>query len=248
MHNPKDTPGEYNLASISENLATINVRICAQARSCGRRARSITLIAVSKTKPAEAIVEAYLASQHHFAENYVREGVSKITQLADLPITWHFIGTVQSNKTALIARHFHWVHSIDRVKIAKRLGSHRDPENPLNVLLQINIDADPAKGGVTPKATPELLAAVGGLPGIRVRGLMTVLEKAGAPDLSFAHMRDLFESMRPHGGNYWDTLSMGMSRDMDAAIAQGATHLRIGSAIFGPREPSTPATTRPSPS
>ncbi len=194
------------------------------------------LIAVSKTTSAARIAEAYRAGQRHFAENYAQEAAAKIARLAGLSITWHFIGAVQSNKTALLARDFHWVHTVARLKIARRLANRRDPRNPLNVLLQVNIDADPAKAGVTPAEAGEMLAAMRALPGLRVRGLMTVLENAGNPDLSFARMHDLFESMAPPGGDDWDTLSMGMTRDMDAAIVHGATHLRIGTAIFGPRE------------
>ncbi len=192
--------------------------------------------------PTAAIAEAYRAGQRDFAENYAQEGVSKITRLADLGITWHFIGAVQSNKTASLARHFHWVHTVARLKIARRLASHRSPANPMNVLLQVNIDADPAKAGVAPAEAAGLLAVMRELPGLRVRGLMTVLEMAGNPDLSFARMQHLFKSMAPADGKHWDTLSMGMTQDMDAAIAHGATHLRIGSAIFGPRKQPSPST------
>ena len=232
------------LPSISENLAAVKARIACAAGSCGRGAGEVSLIAVSKAKPVAAITEAHQAGQEHFGENFVQEAVPKITRLAGSSITWHFIGTVQSNKTNLLARHFHWVHTVDRVKIARRLASRRAPETPLNVLLQVNIDADPAKAGVAPDAVPELLAGTRGLPGLRVRGLMTVLEKAGNPDLSFARMHDLFVSMMPPDHKNWDTLSMGMSRDMEAAIAHGATQVRIGSAIFGPRERPAPASAR----
>ncbi len=232
------------MASISDNLKSVNARIDAAARSCGRQGREIALIAVAKTKPVAAIAAAYRAGQRDFAENYAQEGVVKATRLADLKITWHFVGAVQSNKTSLVARHFDWVHTLDREKIARRLSSQRDPQTPLNVLLQVNIDADPAKAGVAPAALPELLAITCALPGLRVRGLMTVLEKAGNPDLSFARMQNLFVSMTALGGKNWDTLSMGMSRDMEAAITHGATQVRIGSAIFGPRERPVPATTR----
>lgn len=225
------------MRSISENLATVNAHIRDVARRSGRRGEDISLIAVAKTMPATAIAEAYRAGQRDFAENYVQEAVAKIENLADLAITWHFIGAVQSNKTALLARHFHWVHTVDRPRIARRLAGHRSPEHPLNVLLQVNIDADPAKAGVAPDAAPDLLEAVRNLAGLRVRGLMTILEKAGDPDLSFTRMKTLFEAMAERAGGGWDTLSMGMTQDMEAAIAQGATHLRIGSAIFGPREP-----------
>lgn len=185
--------------------------------------------------PPGAIAEAYRAGQREFGENYAQEAVAKITSLDNPAITWHFIGAVQSNKTALLARHFHWVHTIERLKVARRLASHRSADNPLNVLLQVNIDADPAKAGVAPRDAPTLQAAVRGLPGLRMRGLMTVLEKAGDPDLSFARMHDLFDSMAPPDSDDWNTLSMGMTQDMEAAITHGATHLRIGTAVFGPR-------------
>ena len=228
--------GRIGLLPISDNLAAVNARIRDVARGCGRAPRDISLIAVSKTRSAGAIAEAYRAGQRNFAENYAQEAVAKIARLAGLSIVWHFIGAVQSNKTALLARHFHWVHSVARLKIARRLAAHRHPKDPLNVLLQVNIDADPAKAGVVPTEAAGLLAAMRELPGLRVRGLMTILEKAGDPDLSFARMHDLFESLVPAAGKDWDTLSMGMTRDMDVAIANGATHLRIGTAIFGPRE------------
>ena len=234
--------GRFSLVPISDNLAAVNARIREAARCCGRQPEDISLIAVSKTMPPGAIAEAYRAGQRDFAENYAQEAVSKITGLAGLSITWHFIGAVQSNKTALLARHFHWVHTVARLKIARRLASHRDPKDPLNVLVQVNIDGDPAKSGAAPSEAGDLLAAMRALPGLRVRGLMTILEKAGDPDLSFARMQHLFQSMTPPGGRDWDTLSMGMTRDMDAAVAHGATHLRIGSAIFGPRKQKTAST------
>ena len=231
--------GRFSLVPISDNLAAVNARIRDVARRCGRHPVDISLIAVSKTMPEGDIAEAYRAGQRDFAENYAQEAIAKITGLAGLSITWHFIGAVQSNKTALLARHFHWVHTVARLKIARRLAGHRDPDNPLNVLLQVNIDDDPAKAGAAPSEAGGLLAAMRALPGLRVRGLMTILEKAGSPDLSFARMQDLFQSMTPPGGTDWDTLSMGMTQDMDAAIAHGATQLRIGSAIFGPRKQKT---------
>ncbi len=236
--------GSLGLHSISDNLAAVNARIREVARCHGRQPDGIGLIAVAKTRPAAAIAAAYRAGQRDFAENYVQEAVAKIGALADLAITWHFIGTVQSNKTALLARYFQWVHTVARLKIARRLAARRSPEDPLNVLLQVNIDRDPAKAGVAPEEAPKLLAAMRHLPGLRVRGLMTILEKTGDPDLSFARMSELFHSMTPPTAGNWDTLSMGMTRDMDAAIAHGATHLRIGTAIFGPRGQPSRATGR----
>lgn len=215
-------------------------RIQALASSCGRRPEDILLIAASKSRPPAAILEAFAAGQRHFGENYAQEAIAKMREAAHPGLVWHFIGALQSNKAALVARHFDWVHALARPKIARRLAAHRAGLPPLNVLLQINIDGDPAKAGATPEEAPELLALACSLGGLRVRGLMTILEKGGDPDLSFARMARLFASLAQRGGKDWDTLSMGMTRDMDAAIAQGATQLRIGAAIFGPRQRTGP--------
>ena len=185
--------------------------------------------------PVEAVAAAHAAGQVDFGENYVQEAVAKIDALAELPLRWHFLGRVQSNKTALIARHFDWVHTLDREKTARRLSSQRGRREPLNLLMQINIDADPAKGGIVPEQAGDLLDAVRGMAGLRVRGLMAILEKGGNPQLSFGRMRALFDALAKQGGSEWDTLSLGMTQDMEAAIAAGATQVRIGTAIFGPR-------------
>ena len=185
--------------------------------------------------PATAVAAAHAAGQVDFGENYVQEAVAKIDALAELPLRWHFLGRMQSNKTALIAQHFDWVHTLDREKTARRLSSQRGRREPLNLLMQINIDADPAKGGVVPEQAGDLLDAVRGLAGLRVRGLMAILEKGGNPQLSFGRMRTLFDALAKQGGSEWDTLSLGMTQDMEAAIAAGATQVRIGTAIFGPR-------------
>ena len=185
--------------------------------------------------PVEAVAAAHAAGQVDFGENYVQEAVAKIDALAELPLRWHFLGRMQSNKTALIARHFDWVHTLDREKTARRLSSQRGRREPLNLLMQINIDADPAKGGIVPEQAGDLLDAVRGMAGLRVRGLMAILEKGGNPQLSFGRMRALFDALAKQGGSEWDTLSLGMTQDMEAAIAAGATQVRIGTAIFGPR-------------
>ena len=238
-----DTVGSHTLHSISENLATTNTRILEAARAAGRDPNGITLIAVSKTKPTAAIEEAFVAGQRDFGENYVQEAVQKVTELAHLDICWHFIGAIQSNKTALLAQHFDWVHTVSRHKIAARLSaertrlaSGRTESDPLDICLQVNVDDDPGKSGVLPDAVAALLEQVVKLPGLRPRGLMTILAKAGDPDLSFRAMNELFRELAPIGGPTWDTLSMGMSQDMEAAIVHGATALRVGSAIFGPRQ------------
>ena len=220
-------------------------RIARAAREQGRSPGDVTLIAVSKTKPAAAVVEAHRAGQLDFGENYAQEAAAKIEALGELPLRWHFIGRIQSNKTALIARHFGWVHTLDRLKIARRLADHRaggsppgGPQGgPLNVLVQVNIDGDPAKGGVAPEEAGDLVDAMRGLTGLRLRGLMAILEEKGAgdPQSGYQRVRRLFDGLAERGGSGWDTLSMGMSGDLDAAIAAGATHVRVGTAIFGPR-------------
>ena len=223
------------MASIAKNLALVRQRIRALASGCGRRPEDILLIAASKSRPPAAILEAFGAGQRHFGENYAQEAIAKMREAARPGLVWHFIGALQSNKAALVARHFDWVHALARPKIARRLAAQRTGLPPLNVLLQINIDGDSAKAGATPEEAPALLALARSLEGLRVRGLMTILEKGGNPDLSFARMGRLFASLAQCGGKHWDTLSMGMTQDMDAAVAHGATQLRIGAAIFGPQ-------------
>ena len=222
-------------SDIASNLIATRRRIRQAALAHGRRAEDIALIAVSKTMPAEAIAAAQAAGQVDFGENYVQEAVAKIKALVDLPLRWHFLGRIQSNKTALIAQHFDWVHTLDREKAARRLAGQRGRRGPLNVLVQVNIDEDPAKGGVAPEQVGGLIDAVRGMAGLTLRGLMAILEKAGEPRVSFQRMRSLFDALAQRGGAQWDTLSMGMSQDMEAAIAAGATQVRIGTAIFGPR-------------
>ena len=221
--------------AISNNLDAVRERIARAAREQGRSPESVTLIAVSKTKPAAAIAEAHRAGHRDFGENYAQEAAAKVKALGDLPLRWHFIGRIQSNKTALIARHFDWAHTVDRMKIARRLAEHRAGRPPLNVLVQVNIDADPAKGGVAPDAVGDLVDAMRGLTGLRLRGLMAVLERAGDAQSSYRRVRTLFDGLAGRGGSGWDVLSMGMSGDLEAAIAAGATHVRVGTAIFGPR-------------
>lgn len=220
---------------ISSNLDAVRERIARAARAQGRAPESVTLIAVAKTKPADAVAEAHRAGQLDFGENYAQEAAAKAEALAGLPLRWHFIGRIQSNKTALIARHFDWVHTVDRLKIARRLASHRADGPPLNVLVQVNIDDDPAKGGVAPDAAGDLVDAMRGLAGLRLRGLMAVLERAGDAESSYRRVRALFDGLADRGGSDWNVLSMGMSGDLEAAIAAGATHVRVGTAIFGPR-------------
>lgn len=201
---------------------------------------SVTLIAVSKHQTVENIQSAASAAQIHFGENYVQEGVNKIVSLKkDLPdLIWHMIGPIQSNKTRLVAEYFDWVHTVDRIKTAQRLSDQR-PKHLLgmNVLIQINIDSEPSKSGVLPKDALELLLAVAQLPGLQLRGLMCIPEKNSA--LAFERMVILYQELRQslpsNIAESFDVLSMGMSQDFTCAIAYGATHVRIGTAIFGAR-------------
>ena len=223
---------------ITGNILATNQQIAHAAALAGRDAAEITLIAATKTQDAAIIEAAYAAGIRNFGENYLDEAVKKIAHL-DLPdATWHFIGRIQSNKTKLIATHFDWVQTVDRIKIAKRLSEQRGETAPLNVLIQVNVDADPAKAGVLVADLPDLIQAVADLENLTLRGLMTILDPASDPATSYQSMAQLFADAKarlPHG-HPWDTLSMGMSGDMAEAIAAGATHVRIGTALFGPRK------------
>jgi pyridoxal phosphate enzyme (YggS family) len=237
------------MSVIAANLQAVNARIAAAAQQAGRAAGEVTLLAVSKTFPAAAVRAAYEAGQRAFGENYVQEGVDKIALLDDLrgALCWHFIGPLQSNKTRIVAEHFDWVHAIDRLRIAQRLSAQRPAGMaPLQVCLQVNISAEASKSGVTPDEVPALARAVAALPGLRLRGLMAIPEPVAdvtAQRRPFAALRALLDALRADGLAV-DTLSMGMSADMEAAIAEGATLVRIGTAIFGARDyaaaPATP--------
>lgn len=212
---------------------------CAQA---GRDVNAVTLLAVSKTFGPEAVAEALTARQRAFGENYIQEGVEKIFALRashpSVALEWHCIGPVQSNKTRLVAEHFDWVQSVDRLKIAQRLSEQRPPElPPLQVCLQVNVDGGANKSGVTPAELPALAAAVAALPGLKLRGLMCIPEPADsfeAQRVVFQQARALFDDLNARGLGL-DTLSMGMSDDMDAAVAAGSTMVRVGRAVFGSR-------------
>jgi PLP dependent protein len=229
------------MATIAANLQAVKGRIRDAARAAGRDEREITLLAVSKTWPASAIRQAWDAGQAAFGENYAQEGAQKAAELADLGLDWHFIGPVQSNKTSQIAAIFTWVHGVDRLKIAERLSAARDGKTPLEICLQVNISGEASKGGVAPGDVPELAAAVAKLPNLRLRGLMTIPEPGldkSAQRRQFAHLRELKEELDVRGFAM-DTLSMGMSDDFEAAIAEGSTLVRVGTAIFGQRETRT---------
>ncbi len=229
--------------SLQARLTQVNARISAAAQAVSRDPGAITLVAVSKTCPAEAVRAALAAGQTRFGENYVQEGVDKIEQLRALHpgahIEWHFIGPIQSNKTRPIAEHFDWVQSVDRLKIAERLCAQRPASAPaLNVLVQVNISGEASKSGVAPEEAATLAEQIAALPRLRLRGLMAIPEPtqdAQAQRRACAALGALFESLRTSRGADWDTLSMGMSGDLEAAIAAGSTMVRVGSAIFGER-------------
>ena len=224
--------------SIADNIARVQAQMAAACQTTGRTPGSVQLLAVSKTWSAEAVRTAHAAGQTDFGENYIQEAVDKITCLRDLPLVWHCIGPIQSNKTRLVAEHFDWVHSIDRLKIAQRLSEQR-PEHlpPLQVCIQVNVDGGETKSGVSPQDLPALAQAVTTLPRLRLRGLMTIPEPAETDaQMRTVHRqsKDLFEQLRAQGLPL-DTLSVGMSADMAAAIAEGSTLVRVGTAIFGQR-------------
>ena len=224
--------------SIAANLQAVRARIARAAQAAQRPPGDILLLAVSKTIPAERVAEAYAAGQRAFGENHAQEAVEKITVLAALPLDWHFIGPIQSNKTRLIAEHFGWVHSVEREKIAERLNAAR-PEGmaPLNVCIQVNVSAEASKSGVAPGDEAKLADAIARLPRLKLRGLMAIPEPTVDVALQrrrFALLRDLKEGLRARG-HALDTLSMGMSDDFETAILEGATIVRIGTAVFGAR-------------
>jgi pyridoxal phosphate enzyme (YggS family) len=226
------------MTTIANNLQGIHARIANACNTVGRPAESVSLLAVSKTFGADAVVQAHTAGQVAFGENYIQEAVEKIATLAHLPLRWHCIGPIQSNKSRLVAEHFDWVHTVDRLKIAQRLSEQRPAHlAPLQVCIQVNVDGGPTKSGVAPGEAAALALAVAKLPGLRLRGLMCIPEYA--PDFIaacavFTRARALFCQMNSAGMDL-DTLSMGMSADLEAAVASGSTMVRVGSAIFGER-------------
>ena len=224
------------MSTIADNIAEVEARIRAAALAVQRDVTGIHLLAVSKTKPGAALREAYAAGVRDFGENYLQEARAKQVELADLPLCWHFIGPIQSNKTRDIAEHFAWVHSVDRLKIAQRLSEQRPAElPPLNICIQVNVSGEASKSGCTPADLPALANAITALPRLKLRGLMAIpepTEDRTEQDAAFATVRQLQESLNLG----LDTLSMGMSHDLEAAIAQGATWVRIGTALFGARD------------
>jgi PLP dependent protein len=224
------------MSTIAENIAKVGVRIREAAQASQRDYATVGLLAVSKTKPAAAIRQAFAAGVRDFGENYLQEALEKQLELGDLPLIWHFIGPIQSNKTKAIAEHFAWVHSVDRLKIAQRLSDQRPAHLPaLNICLQVNVSGEASKSGCDPDELSALAQAVTQLPNLRLRGLMTIPEPTddmACQHAAFARLRELQDGL----GLGLDTLSMGMSHDLEAAIAEGATWVRIGTALFGARD------------
>jgi PLP dependent protein len=229
------------VTDLTENFRRVQRQIETAARVANRDLDTITLVAVSKTRPAGEVLQLAALGQRHFGENQVQEGIEKIRGCEDASLTWHFIGRLQSNKARLVAEHFQWVHSLDRTKIADRLDAHRPPgAPPLNICLQVSMGDEASKGGIDPEALPALAAHVAGLPGLRLRGLMCLPPPPHQPQDSrpwFARLRALAERLQAQGF-VMDQLSMGMSADLETAITEGATLVRVGSAIFGQRLPA----------
>ncbi|HEX7635893.1 MAG TPA: YggS family pyridoxal phosphate-dependent enzyme [Noviherbaspirillum sp.] len=231
------------MSLISGNLQAVKDRIATASRAVSRDPQTVALLAVSKTFGADAVIDAAQAGQRAFGENYLQEALDKMAAVQamrpDLLLEWHIIGPIQSNKTRPIAGHFDWVHSVDREKIAQRLSEQRPPHlPPLNVCLQVNISGEESKSGATPQQVMELAPKVAALPRLKLRGLMAIPEPAEDAEKQRAplrQLRQLFDSLRAQGLTL-DTLSMGMSADLEAAVAEGATIVRIGTAIFGKRD------------
>jgi PLP dependent protein len=226
------------MTTIAAKLQTVRNRISTACAAAGRDVNEVTLLAVSKTFPADAVRAAHAAGATEFGENYIQEAVEKQALLTDLPLAWHCIGPIQSNKTRLVAQHFAWAHSVDRLKIAQRLSEQRAADRPpLSVCIQVNIDGGSSKSGVPPQEALVLAREIAQLPRLRLRGLMTIPEPA--PDFAaqlavHRRARALFDDLRAAGPEL-DTLSLGMSADLEAAIEAGSTMVRVGTAIFGGR-------------
>lgn len=234
------------MGAIASAMQDVRARIAEACRQADRPPADVTLLAVSKTFPAAAIREAHAAGQRGFGESYLQEALAKMAELSDLDIEWHFIGPIQANKTRPIAEHFHWAHGVDRLRIAQRLSAQRPAGlPPLRVCVQVNVSGEASKQGVAPEEALELAAAVAALPGLNLRGFMAIPAPEASAEGQRAQFRilaDLLGAARARGMAL-DTLSMGMSDDMEAAIQEGATILRIGTAIFGRRRTTGKAIT-----
>lgn len=229
------------MSILTENIAQVRRRIEAAARTSQRPPQAVGLLAVSKTWPAESISNAHAAGLTHMGENYLQEARAKQAQLSHLPLVWHFLGNIQSNKTREVAAHFDWVHAVDRLKIAQRLSEQRPAGmQPLNICLQVNISNEASKSGCSPQQLPQLAQAVEKLDNVRLRGLMVIPQPSDDVEeqrAAFRQTRMLLEQTNALLQTPMDTLSMGMSSDLEAAIAEGATWVRVGTAIFGTRTP-----------
>lgn len=238
------------MTTIQHNLQTVRQRLMAACDAAGREPQSVTLLAVSKTQSADALRAAHEAGQTAFGENYIQEALDKMAALRDLPLQWHCIGPIQSNKTRPVAEHFDWVHSVDRLKIAQRLSEQRPATvPPLQVCMQVNVDGGPTKAGVPPEEAVDLALQITALPRLVLRGIMTIPEPADGFDAQLAvhqQAHGLFVRIRsalqqnqtPHATEF-DTLSMGMTGDLEAAVHAGSTMVRVGTAIFGSRPSKT---------
>lgn len=226
------------MRSIHDNLQAVRDRIARAAQAAGRAPASVALVAVSKTQAAPALAEARAAGQRAFGENYVQEAVEKMDALRDPSLEWHLVGPLQSNKTRVVAARFDWVHSVETLKVARRLSEARlESQAPLNVLIQVNVSGEASKSGVAPAQVPALAAAIAALPRLKLRGLMAIPEPGAGAD-RYRALKALLGELAPLGV---DTLSVGMSEDMDLAIAEGSTMVRVGTAIFGARQKIRPA-------
>lgn len=237
-HKPEASPAQWFLKymhKISDRLTQVQNSIQQHALACGRSPETVQLIAVSKTQPVNALEEAYACGQRDFGENYLQEALEKMNALAHLPLRWHFIGPIQSNKTRTIAERFDWVHAVDRLPIAERLDRQRPADRgPLDICVQVNIDAEPSKAGCSPADSLALCQQIARLPRLRLRGLMAI-PAPGTSAAAFTRLARLQASLCTDGKLSLDTLSMGMTDDLAEAIAAGATLVRVGTAIFGPR-------------
>lgn len=232
------------MQDIEQRLTQTRERLEQAASACGRDPTSVQLLAVSKTRPVADILQAYGCGQRHFGENYLQEALPKIAALSDKPICWHFIGPLQANKTRAVAEHFSWVHSVDRLKIARRLSDQRPATlPPLDICLQVNISGEASKAGLPSDQVAECAVAIAALPRLRLRGLMCIPQANPTPGQEgepFARLRQLLQSLQALAGSPCpdlDSLSMGMSGDLEAAVTEGATWVRVGTGIFGPRQP-----------
>ena len=225
--------------SLKSRIKLVKERVNAACIANGRSPNSVTLLAVSKTKPIEMLREAERHGLKQFGENYADEAKEKIQQRPALKSEWHFIGRIQSNKTQTIAQHFAWIHTVDRIKVAKRLASHCPENKILQILLQVKVDSDENKGGIEAGKIDELIKYVLSEPNLNLRGLMTILSKETDPQKGYSKLRDLFNHLQETYAqelHNWDTLSMGMSNDLEVAVNCGATIVRVGTDIFGSRD------------